>query len=185
MTRSAAGGRPPRHLGTDSRDIALLVQRHRPALIRYFSRHLPSTEDAEDMAQETLVRLSRQPAAIVADLDNVEAYLLRIASNLLRDRFRRDRSRKSGDHVSIEMVMPALQSDGPCCERIYEDKRRLQEFLRVLDELPPRCRQVFLLQRYEGMTYSAIAKQLGISVSAVEKNMMRALLHLTARLAGS
>ena len=52
-----------------------------------------------------------------------------------------------------------------------------------LDELPPRTSRAFLLQRYEGLTYSAIAKQLGISVSAVEKHMMRALLHLQARLA--
>lgn len=167
------------------RDIGCLARRHRPTLLRYFSRHLASREDAEDLAQETLVRLSQQSPAAIAALVNVEAYLLRIASNLLRDRFRRDRSRHAGDHVPIETVTIAWQGEEPSCERVYEDRLRLQDFLRALEALPPRCQQVFLLQRYDGLTYSAIAKRLEISVSAVEKHMMRALLHLDAKLGGT
>lgn len=163
-------------------DLARLAERHRPTLLRYFSRHLSSREDAEDLTQEVLVRFSQQPPGAIAALVNVEAYLLRIASNLLRDRFRRDRSRRVGDHVPIETVIHTWQGEEPSCERVYEDKVRLQNFMRVLEALPPRCQQVFLLQRYDGLTYSAIAKRLAISVSAVEKHMMRALLHLDAKL---
>lgn len=163
-------------------DLGTLIARHRPALLRYFFRHLTSREDAEDLTQETLVRFSQQPASTLAALANVEAYLLRIASNLLRDRFRRDRSRRTSDHVPLETVTHSWQSEEPSCERVYEDKERLQDFLRALDELPPRSQQVFLLQRYDGLTYSAIAKRLQISVSAVEKHMMRALLHLDVKL---
>lgn len=163
-------------------DPAWLAQRHRPALLRYFSRHLSSPEDAEDLVQETLFRFSQQPPETIAGLANVEAYLLRIASNLLRDRFRRNRSRRTADHVPLETIACTWQGEEPSCERVYEDKTRLQAFLRALQALSPRCQQVFLLQRYDGLTYSAIAKQLGISVSAVEKHMMRALLHLDATL---
>lgn len=183
MTHSATGDRPgtvPPH--PDARNVAALARRYRPVLMRYFSRHLPSLEDAEDLTQETLARLSRQPEASIAGLADVEAYLLRIASNLLRDRFRRDRSRHASDHVPLEAVPPAHRGEEPSCERVYEDKERLRRFLEALDELPPRCHQVFLLQRYDGLTYSAIAKRLEISVSAVEKHMMRALLHLDAKL---
>lgn len=163
-----------------ARDLSWLAQRHRPTLMRYFSRHLASREDAEDLTQETLARLSQQPGT--AHLANAEAYLLRIASNLLRDRFRRDRSHHVAEHVSIDAGAQEWAAEEPSCERVYEDKERLQAFLQALDELPPRCRQVFLLQRYEGLTYSAIARRLEISVSGVEKHMMRALLHFDARL---
>lgn len=171
---------PPPHAEPDAaRDAASLAQHYRPLLIRYFRRHLDSIEDAEDLAQETLVRMMRDPQA--ATVGNVEAYLLTIAGNLLRDRFRRDRTRHSGLHVPLDEHAEGWPTEAICGERVYQDRERLRGFLKVLDELPPRCQQVFLLQRYEGLTYSAIARQLGISVSAVEKQMMRALLHFQTR----
>lgn len=165
---------------SDRFDLPRMIERHRPALVRYFLRHLPNADDAEDLAQETLVRLMRMPSP--TDVLNVEAYLLRIASNLLRDRFRRDHSHCAQQHVSLDELSGDWPSEVPYGERVYEGNRRLQLFLEALDELTPRCRQVFLLQRYEGLTYSAIARRLEISVSAVEKQMMRALLHFDTRL---
>lgn len=161
-------------------DLPRMIEQHRPALVRYFLRHLPSPDDAEDLAQEALVRLMRMPSP--TDVLNVEAYLLRIASNLMRDRFRRDLSHCVQQHVSLDELSGDWPSEVPHGERVYEGNRRLQLFLQALDELSPRCRQVFLLQRYEGLTYSAIAGRLEISVSAVEKQMMRALLHFDTRL---
>jgi len=155
------------------------VQRFRPMLLRYFRRHLQHDADAEDLAQEALMRLFRSPAQV----DNAEAYVLRIASNLLRDRFRRDRSHHAGLHEPLDGTLHELPSEEPGSDHVYAGRERLERFLSALDELPPRCRQIFLLQRYEGMTYTAIARQLQVSVSAVEKHMMRALLHLQARLA--
>ncbi|WP_082607338.1 RNA polymerase sigma factor [Lysobacter sp. Root983] len=161
-------------------DLPRMIEQHRPALVRYFLRHLPNADDAEDLAQEALVRLMRMPST--ADVLNVEAYLLRIASNLVRDRFRRDVSHCTQQHVSLDELTGDWPSEVPYGERVYEGNKRLQLFLSALDELSPRCRQVFLLQRYEGLTYSAIARRLEISVSAVEKQMMRALLHFDTRL---
>lgn len=164
---------------TQALDVAEVVARYRPALLRYFLRHLASREDAEDMAQETLARLTRN--AHRSDLLNTEAYLFRCASNLLRDRFRRDQARRTHLHVALDEAVNDWPGEEPSCERVYEDKERLRRFLLALDALPTRCREVFLLQRYEGLTYGAIAKRLGISVSAVEKHMMRALLHFDTR----
>ncbi|MBX9400547.1 RNA polymerase sigma factor [Lysobacter sp. BMK333-48F3] len=180
MNNSEAGDAPEAGAAPGAADLPLLAARYRPALVRYFTRHLPSADDAEDLAQEALVRLVRMPS--LDGVSNVEAFLLQIASNLLRDHFRRDKSHQVQHHVSIDEVARDWPSEDPHGECVYEGNRRLQSFLAALDELPPRCRQVFLLQRYEGLTYSAIAKRLQISVSAVEKNMMRALLHFDARL---
>ena len=155
------------------------AQHFRPMLLRYFRRHLQHEADAEDLAQEALVRLVRSPTQV----EHAEAYVLRIASNLLRDRFRRDRSHHAGLHERFEDSLHELPSEEPGTDDVYASRERLERLLSALDELSPRCRQVFLLQRYEGMTYTAIARQLQVSVSAVEKHMMRALLHLQARLA--
>ena len=153
----------------------------RPMLIRYFRRHLGNgaDADAEDLAQEALMRLVRSPTQV----DHAEAYVVRIAANLLRDRFRRERSHHTGLHDPLDDSLHELPSEEPGTDDVYASRERLERLLSALDELSPRCRQVFLLQRYEGMTYTAIARQLQVSVSAVEKHMMRALLHLQARLA--
>lgn len=176
---------PERHAGDDEPaetsqgPAASDAQRFRPMLLRYFRRHLHHEADAEDLAQEALMRLVRSPTRV----EHAESYVLRIAANLLRDRFRRDRSHHAGQHGPIDDTLHELPSEEPGTDDVYESRERLERLLSALDELSPRCRQVFLLQRYEGMTYTAIARQLQVSVSAVEKHMMRALLHLQTRLA--
>lgn len=156
------------------------VERYRPALLRYLARHLKQHPDEiEDVAQDALLRLYRAGGA--EPIDNPEAYLVRIASNLVRDRHRRRQPVFGLDAVAEERF-DSIAGEVPGPDRVYEDNRRLEVFLGLLDELPPRCREVFLLQRFEGLTYGAIAHRLGISVSGVEKHMMKALLHFDSRM---
>lgn len=176
---NADGNDPSPSAGADHAFTAGDAERFRPLLMRYFRRHRVDEADIEDMAQDALLRLLRTPVRA----DNAEAYLVRIASNLLRDRFRRDHSQHARQHDSLHDGVAFLPSEEPDCGRVYEGREQLDRFLAALDELSPRCRHIFLLQRYEGMTYTTIAKRLHVSVSAVEKHMMRALLHLQARLA--
>ena len=168
---ASGAGTPPLSAPETARLQALLT--------RYFLRHWRQEADIDDLVQETLLRLVRSPV----QADNAEAYAVRIASNLLRDRARRDQSHRADQHTAFDDTLAYLPSEEPDCDRVYEGRKQLDQLLAALTELPQRTCQVFLLQRYEGMTYTAIAKQLQISVSAVEKHMMRALLHLQARLA--
>jgi len=165
---------------SESVSLDTLARRHRNALLRYFQHNLGHPEDAEDLTQEVFARFAQidAPPAIT----NHEAYLFRIASNLLRDRFRRNLTHHVLQHLPVNECAEELLGEAPSEERVYEEQERLRTFLRALDELPPECRDVFLLQRYEGLTYSAIAQRLGISVSMVEKHMMKALLHLGTQL---
>jgi RNA polymerase sigma-70 factor (ECF subfamily) len=57
----------------------------------------------------------------------------------------------------------------------------LERVLEVLDELPPKCRTTFLLHRFEGLSYSQIARRLGVSRSAIEKQMMHVIQILADR----
>lgn len=167
-------------LASESVSLDTLARRYRNALLKYFQHNLGHPEDAEDLAQEVFTRFAQivPPPAITSH----EAYLFRIASNLLRDRFRRNRTHHVFQHLPVSECADELLGEAPSEERVYEGQERLRTFLRALNELPPKCREVFLLQRYEGMTYSAIAQRLGISASAVEKHMMKALLHLGTQL---
>ena len=51
----------------------------------------------------------------------------------------------------------------------------------VLDELAPRTREMFLLNRLDGLSYTQLAARYGVTVSAVEKQMMKAIAHLNSR----
>jgi RNA polymerase sigma-70 factor (ECF subfamily) len=64
---------------------------------------------------------------------------------------------------------------------ILEARQSLQTAVAALQALPERTRTIFVLRRLEGHAYRDIADQLGISVSAVEKHMVRAVQHLAAR----
>lgn len=148
---------------------------HAP-LLRFFTRH--AAADAEDLVQEVFVRVAQHPEVTAAE--HFEAYLFQTASNLLRDRHRRRQTHHADSHVSIDDA--GYEGEVPSEECVYEGRETLQRFMDALADLPPTCRLVFFLQRYEGLSYAAIATRLGVSVSAVEKHMMKALLHFDTRL---
>jgi RNA polymerase sigma-70 factor (ECF subfamily) len=137
-----------------------------------------STGDTEDAAQDACVRALEiaQPDAVKEPL----RYVLRIARNLFIDR-RRRRSREArlfeyGDEAALragDMINP---------ERILAGKQALGGVLAAIDTLPPRCRQAFLLHRFDNLNYAAIGKEMGISVSMVEKHIAEAMMRLSRAL---
>jgi RNA polymerase sigma-70 factor (ECF subfamily) len=102
------------------------------------------------------------------------AFLNRIISNLLIDRSRRRSARPI--HVGIEneaeLAVAPAQTDGIELEQVH---RRYKE---LVDALPPRMRQVFLLHRVEGLGYKEIAERLDISVRTVEWHIAEAIVRI-------
>lgn len=136
------------------------------ALRRYFRRHAPS-QDVEDLVQEVFLNL--QSRKLETPIENLEGYVFMIAGNLVRRRFQTRRLVFTGATDDL---------DGSCDitpERIAIDQDRLQRVKHAIEMLPPRTRQVFVLHRFEDMTYPSIARGLGISVSAVEKHIIASL----------
>lgn len=156
---------PPEQLDAHAR-------RYRGALLSYFSRRLQNVSYAEDLTQEVFVRLARHRQ--VDNITHMEAYLFQTASNLLRDHARREVTQRQGDHLSLDEA--GYEGEAPSEENVYEGREALEAFIATLVEMPPRRREVFLMHRFMGMSYSAIATQLGISVGGVEKHMTKALL---------
>lgn len=167
--------------------ITALVTEHGTTLEKYLTRKLDSPEDAAELAQEAFVRLHRleQPE----NLDNARAFLFQVASNLAVDQLRRRqlhfRFLKAEKSLSDEGEMPDLNAAGASPEQILGARERLAAIQAAIEELPFKVKQAFLLHRQNGMPYSAIAEQMGVSVSSVEKYILQALTHCRSRLAAS
>ena len=158
-------------------DLSGLNRRYRPALMAFFMRRAASHSDAEDMTQELFAKLAASDGGA---MDNADAYIFQMAANLLRDRSRRERVRANyrasvhaGGPVDLEPLDPA---------RVLLGRESLGEVSDVLRELPERTRAIFLLFRLEGMKQSELAALYGVSISAVQKHIFKAMTHLTKRL---
>lgn len=148
-----------------------MVREMRPALLRFFGRRTGSPAVAEDLTQELFLRLLRRTDLF--QLGNVEGYIFEAAANLARDRARRDAARGGGRHVEIDTAALPLQE--PDAEAVVDSRNRLKAVLEGMERLPPRTRDVLMLRRFEGLSYAQISARLGISVSAVEKQMAKGI----------
>lgn len=168
--------------GSSSETLRAAVESHYDELVAFVQRKVSCPALAADIVQETCARLVSRRAAATS-VANPRAFLYRIASNLVIDHLRQERSR-------ARYVRPVSPSDDiadvadaiPSAESALEAKRRLTRLVRAVDELPPRCREVFMLRKFEGLEQAEVASTLGISRNMVEKHLRKALLHCAARL---
>jgi len=150
--------------------VTRVFVRFQRSLLRYLRDLLVRREDAEDVAQETYVRLMRAGSLGQSEL-HVRASMFRAATNLAYDRFRQRRAQ--GRHDDAQLA--ELPDEAPQAERIVAMEQALGVVERTLLALPPRCRQVFLLRTSHEQSYEAIAERLGISKRTVEREMQAAL----------
>lgn len=130
-----------------------------------------SRSDAEDLLQDAYVRM------VAHDVrpDNNEAYLVRSAVNRGNDAYRMEEVRER-NHADIAMTL--LRQAAPLQDEVLLAQVRLKRVSQGIEQLPPRTREVFLLQRIDGLKYREIAAKLAISQTAVEKHMTRAMTFL-------
>ena len=154
-----------------------LDARYRGALCAFFRRRIGNGAEAEELAQEVIVRVCDLPEG---QMESPDAYVFTIAANLLRDRARRDAVRASyREAILADSERWDIERRDP--ERILAGRQNLANVAHVLKSLPERTRVIFVLYRLEGMARREIADTFGISVSAVEKHIataMRAIISL-------
>ena len=166
--------------GTTKED---LDARFRASLLAYFLRRTGNLQEAEDLTQETFVRLIGSSS--FENADEARAFVFRVASNLLRDRARSATRLRRFPTLPIDSLggdefEPKLVEDiDP--ERVLIARESLTEVLACLDELGERTKNIFILFRLEGMRQKGIAAFYGVSLSTVEKHVMAAALHLAKR----
>jgi RNA polymerase sigma factor (sigma-70 family) len=144
-------------------------------LTRYFRRRVQNIAEIEDMVQDVFARIVARDST--EPVEHLGGYILKTASSVFADWVRRRSSHAANQHVPFE---PELHGEGEADpERIVGGTQELQAATMVLLQLPERTRTVFILRRLEGQRFQDIAAHLGISVSAVEKHMVRAIHRLS------
>lgn len=161
-----------------------LDKRFRSPVKAYFSKRVNDRNEAEDLTQEVFVRLSRHPDK--NNGENIEAYVFKIASSVLRDWARYQSSRQKNAHSALigvceNAITPSVLTEDRTPERVLMAKEALRDIEKALSELSKRTREIFLLSRLEHVHHRDIAVLHGISVSAVEKHVLKAIAHLSAR----
>ncbi|WEK43254.1 MAG: RNA polymerase sigma factor [Candidatus Sphingomonas colombiensis] len=147
-------------------------------LSAYFGRRLRGDDEASDYVHEAFARLARHMSR--HSILDPGHYLRRIARNLLFERTRRLRTRTAW--LAVPLGPEHEPSIAPDQSFRIELDDVLKTYRRVLEELPDKTRQVFLLHRVDELTYKEIGEQLGISIPTVQYHVARALAHIDAAL---
>lgn len=147
-------------------------------LLGYVSARVGCRATAADIVHETYLRVAVMPGAEA--IGNPKAFVYTVAGNLALDHLRAKQSH--GKYVVQKSVEDREHPQAPSPEVELEGRERLHRLMQAVDELPPRCREVFVLRRFENLHQAQIAERLGISRNMVEKHMRRALLHFLQRL---
>lgn len=162
--------------------VRRLYTRHDQALQRFLGHMLRSPEDVAEVAQDVYLRIIGQD-----DFDKLleypRAYLFRTATNLVRDRLRRQRVRMADRQVPLREQDIACPIPSP--EVSLQWKQSLELLKAALRELAPLPRKIFLMHRIKQLTYAEISNELGISVRTIERHMRAVLIHCRTRLENS
>jgi RNA polymerase sigma-70 factor (ECF subfamily) len=170
MARTAAG---------EEAAFRLLVDRWERDVLAFLVHMTGSRDDAEDLAQETFVRVFRQAGSYRAE-GRFRSWLLRIAGNLARSRHRRRRILK---WLPLDLERPDVAAATPPADRDLEAEQEAAAVRAAIARLPERQRQALVLHRFQGLRYVEVAEAMGTSLAGVESLIQRALAGLRADLA--
>jgi len=154
-----------------ARWLAVHVLPHEPALRRWLGRRGVSEGDVDDAVQEGYAVLAAM--ADVSHIENAKAYMFRTVWTLILRQIRR------AQIVSIEAVADLasvdIAADAPGPERELSARQELRRLATAIDTLPPRCREIFMLRKVEGLSQRDVAARTSLSESTVEKHVGKAI----------
>jgi len=163
---------------TNAVALSRLLLSERPSLLRLARRIVGNVPAAEDVTQSLWLRVQRiedDPPII-----HKRAFLYRLATNLAADRLRAERRYDT----LFESGEPGRDTphDAPSAERQLLDREQLDRLMASIEDLTPRCREVFILRKLEDMPVQEICERLDISRSMVARHMDNALRTLFTRM---
>jgi len=160
----------------DAAAFEALVSRHLPMLHALAWRMLGDAAEAEDVVQESLIKLWANAGGWQPAGGGLGAWLRRIATNACLDRLRKPRM-LSDDNV------PERADDGPAADALIDAARRQAAVQAAIVALPDRQRAAIVLSYHEGVSNAEAASILGIGVKALESLLVRARQGLSQTLA--
>ncbi len=165
--------------------ITETITRERGRLRNFIRRRVPDATEAEDILQDVFfeyVEAYRLPEPI----EQVGAWLFRVARNRIIDRFRKKREVQlpqlpgdEGEEHWLDEVLPSAEG-GP--EAAYARRVLLEELLAALEELPKEQRDVFNAHELDGRSFKELSAESGVGVNTLLARKRYAVLHLRKRL---
>lgn len=156
--------------------VERLFREHNEALIRFLRGRVGSHNEAIEVAQEAYVRLLSldQPGAV----SYLRAFLFKTAANIAIDRRRRN---QNFEKVAGRQLFSEL-TENRTPERQLSGEQTLRHLGALIEGMPPKCRESFVMNQIQGLDAATIARRLGITDSMVRKYVVRALLHCRAHM---
>jgi len=170
---------------SQDRQIAAAVLRERGRLLAFIRRRIDDVSEAEDILQEALTELVAA-ARLAQPVEQVGAWLLRVARNRIIDRFRRKRPELLADRGAAADEASVLDELLPAADGTPETEamRALlaEEIEAALQELPREQREVFISQELDGVSFRELAEASGVSINTLLSRKRYAVQALRERL---
>ncbi len=147
-----------------------LYQKYSAKAYNFISKHLDTEEDVKDLLQELFITIWKKRKDINEEL-SFNSYLFTITLNLIRKHFRK--KIKDRNIIKKWIETPELYSSDPAYIAEFNDLENIS--IKIINELPPKRKQVFELSRKEGLSNDEIAVKLNINKKTVENHLNLAL----------
>ena len=170
-----------------NRRISEVIHRERRRLLNFIRKRVEDEGDAEDILQDVFYELT-EAYRLMKPIEQVGAWLYRVARNRIIDRFRKRRPADSverppaageEDAPRLEDLLPSPYA-GP--EALYARSVLLEELDAALEELPEEQREVFIAHEIDGRSFKQLAEETGLSINTLLSRKRYAVLHLRRRL---
>lgn len=158
-------------VGGDQNALRVLVGRWERPVFAFLVRMLGSPEEAEDLCQDTFMKLIKASDAYHPE-GKFQSWLFRIAGNQARSRLRR---RKILRWLPLTNDYDNAPEPGPDPLGVLEGQERAHMVQEAISRLPERQRQALVLKQYQDLSYQEIADAMGSTVSSVQMLLYRAM----------
>ena len=143
--------------------------KHGAALKRFLWRYYKRAEDVEDAAQEAFLRAFKAESSKA--IKSPKEFLFQTAKHYALSDLARHENTKTR-YLADSDVSPVLQDENQIgADDRMAGRQELAALVEAVAQLPPQCRRVFMLRKFDGLKVKDIAKRLNISVSSVEKHI--------------
>jgi RNA polymerase sigma-70 factor (family 1) len=153
-------------------DLANLYTELRTGLMGFASRYFSRHQEIEDVVQDAFVKVIE--AQQQRTVHSPQSYLYRTTRNLALNELDKI-SYKLTDTIG-DLMPDSVFVQTPTMEEQFESRQRLELFCRAVQQLPAKCRQVYILRRIYGLSHKEIAERMDIGLKTVETHLTKAIM---------
>ena len=157
------------------KDLEALFKQYQPALLRFAYKYLSNGEDAQEVVQDVFVAIWRNRERLEKS-GNLKSYLFTATRNRCLNFLQKRKLEVLSFDGMTELQQRSVEASSHVdLEEEIEAAELSAQISGAIEQLPKKCRQIFILSRKEGLSYNEIAEKLGISVKTVENQIGIAL----------